>query len=102
MHLPLRTRVTHTDPQAILTAPAFRRAFHFNEALVEAQYLNVAAAAPSRWGPTFGAVEVRYHKITLAWGLSVDCTIRNFSPASAPVWLKSALNLPVKFDLHVR
>jgi hypothetical protein len=39
-------------------------------------------------------------KISLPKGLSVDCTVRNFSPAGAALWLKNALNLPVKFDLH--
>jgi hypothetical protein len=39
-------------------------------------------------------------KITLPKGLSVDCTVRNFSPAGAALWLKNALNLPMKFDLH--
>jgi hypothetical protein len=39
-------------------------------------------------------------KITLAKGLSVDCTVPNFSPAGAALWLKNAINLPVKFDLH--
>jgi hypothetical protein len=39
-------------------------------------------------------------KITLAKGLSVDCAVRNFSPAGAALWLKNALNLPVTFDLH--
>jgi hypothetical protein len=39
-------------------------------------------------------------RITLARGLSVDCTVRNFSPAGAALWLKNAVSLPVKFDLH--
>jgi PilZ domain len=39
-------------------------------------------------------------EITLARGLSVDCAVRNFSPAGAALWLKNAFNLPVKFDLH--
>jgi hypothetical protein len=39
-------------------------------------------------------------KIVLATGLSVDCTVRNFSPAGAGLWLKNAVNLPVRFDLH--
>ena len=39
-------------------------------------------------------------KITLAKGLSADCSVRNFSPAGAALWLNNALNLPVKFDLH--
>ena len=39
-------------------------------------------------------------KIILAKGFSVDCTVRNFSPAGAGLWLKNAVSLPVKFDLH--
>jgi hypothetical protein len=39
-------------------------------------------------------------KITLTKGLSVDCSVRNFSPAGAALWLNNALNLPVRFDLH--
>jgi hypothetical protein len=39
-------------------------------------------------------------KITLAKGLSVDCAVRNFSPVGAALWLKNAVNLPAKFDLH--
>ena len=39
-------------------------------------------------------------KIIVAKGLSLDCTVRNFSPAGAALWLKNAFNLPVKFDLH--
>jgi hypothetical protein len=39
-------------------------------------------------------------KIILAKGFSVDCAVRNFSPAGAGLWLKNAVNLPVKFDLH--
>jgi hypothetical protein len=39
-------------------------------------------------------------KIVLAKGTCVDCTVRNFSPAGAALWLKSAVNLPVMFDLH--
>lgn len=39
-------------------------------------------------------------KINLAKGLSVDCTVRNFSPAGAALWLKNAVSLPVNFDLH--
>jgi hypothetical protein len=38
--------------------------------------------------------------ITPAKGLSVDCAVRNFSPAGAGLWLKNAVSLPVKFDLH--
>jgi hypothetical protein len=39
-------------------------------------------------------------KIVLAKGFSVDCTARNFSPVGAGLWLKNAVSLPVKFDLH--
>jgi hypothetical protein len=39
-------------------------------------------------------------KIVLAKGLSVDCAVRNFSPAGAGLWLKNAVNLPAMFDLH--
>jgi PilZ domain len=39
-------------------------------------------------------------KITLAKGLSVDCAVRNFSPVGAALWLRNAVNLPAKFDLH--
>jgi hypothetical protein len=39
-------------------------------------------------------------KITLAKGPSVDCAVRNFSPAGAALWLKNAANLPAAFDLH--
>jgi hypothetical protein len=39
-------------------------------------------------------------KISLTKGVSIDCAVRDFSPAGAAVWLKNAVNLPVKFDLH--
>ena len=39
-------------------------------------------------------------KITLAKGVSMDCAVRNFSPAGAALWLKNAVSLPVTFDLH--
>jgi hypothetical protein len=39
-------------------------------------------------------------KITRAKRLSVDCTVRNFSPAGAALWLKNAVSLPMNFDLH--
>jgi hypothetical protein len=39
-------------------------------------------------------------KITLAKGLTVDCAVRNFSLVGAALWLKNAVSLPMKFDLH--
>ena len=30
----------------------------------------------------------------------MDCTVRNFSPAGAALWLKTAVSLPMNFDLH--
>jgi peptidoglycan/LPS O-acetylase OafA/YrhL len=39
-------------------------------------------------------------KIILGKEASVDCTVRNFSPAGAGLWLPSAAVLPAKFDLH--
>jgi hypothetical protein len=39
-------------------------------------------------------------RITLTNGVLVDCAVRNFSLAGAAVWLKNALNLPMKFDPH--
>jgi hypothetical protein len=39
-------------------------------------------------------------RIALGNGTFFDCTVRNFSPAGAGLWLKNAANLPVKFDLH--
>jgi hypothetical protein len=39
-------------------------------------------------------------KIPLTKGVSVDCTVRSFSPAGAALWLKNAVSLPVKFDLQ--
>jgi hypothetical protein len=38
-------------------------------------------------------------RIILGNETSFDCTVRNFSPAGAALWLKNAVNLPVKFDL---
>jgi hypothetical protein len=39
-------------------------------------------------------------KIVLAQRLAADCTVRNFSPAGAALWLNNAVNLPANFDLH--
>jgi transcriptional regulator with XRE-family HTH domain len=39
-------------------------------------------------------------RITLGTGASVDCSVRNFSPSGAALWLTNAANLPAKFDLH--
>jgi hypothetical protein len=39
-------------------------------------------------------------EIILARGPSIDCAVRNFSPAGAGLWLKNAVSLPVNFDLH--
>jgi hypothetical protein len=39
-------------------------------------------------------------RIVLGKRASVDCTVRNFSPAGAGLWLPSAAALPAKFDLH--
>jgi hypothetical protein len=59
--------------------------------------------------PAYGGPERRLNprhqmlmvgKIPLTKVLSVDCTVRNFSPAGAALWLKNAVNLPVNFDLH--
>jgi hypothetical protein len=32
--------------------------------------------------------------------VSLDCAVRNFSPAGAALFLKNALDLPVKFELN--
>jgi hypothetical protein len=39
-------------------------------------------------------------RIILGEETSFDCTVGNFSPAGAALWLKDAANLPVRFDLH--
>jgi PilZ domain-containing protein len=39
-------------------------------------------------------------RITLSRGMYVDCLVRDFSPAGAGLWLKHAVGLPVRFDLH--
>jgi hypothetical protein len=39
-------------------------------------------------------------KIIVAKGTSVACTVRNFSPAGAALWVTNAVFLPMKFDLH--
>jgi peptidoglycan/LPS O-acetylase OafA/YrhL len=39
-------------------------------------------------------------EIVLGNGASVDCTIRDFSPAGAGLWLPNAAILPAGFDLH--
>jgi peptidoglycan/LPS O-acetylase OafA/YrhL len=39
-------------------------------------------------------------KIVLGKGASVDCTVRDFSPAGAGLWLPNAAILPAGFDLH--
>jgi hypothetical protein len=39
-------------------------------------------------------------KIILGKGTHVDCSVRNFSPAGAALWLPGAATLPVRFDLH--
>jgi hypothetical protein len=80
--------------------------------------LRLPPPLPRDWDPPWGPLRFAtpYHRterrliprhqilmvgtITLAKGLSVDCTVRNFSPAGAALWLKDTLNLPVKFDLH--
>jgi hypothetical protein len=38
-------------------------------------------------------------RIILGNETSFDCTVRNFSPAGAALWLKNAANLPLTFDL---
>jgi hypothetical protein len=39
-------------------------------------------------------------KVVLAKGLTVDCAVRNFSPAGAGLWLKNAISLPAAFELR--
>jgi hypothetical protein len=73
---------------------------------------------PRDWDPPWGPLRFTSHyqraerrliprhqilmvgTITLTKGLSVDCSVRNLSPAGAALWLKNSLNLPMKFDLH--
>ena len=113
-------RVAHIDPRHNDSAPAFRRGFSSSTR----SWSRIILALPSPplprdwdppWGPLrlatpYGRAERRLiprheilmvGKITLPKGPSVDCTVRNFSPAGAALWLKNALNLPVKFDLHL-
>jgi hypothetical protein len=95
-------------------------AFHFDEEpCFEAMILSPSPPPlPRNWNPPWGPLGVvrpydgperrlipRHQilmvgKITLTKGLSVDCAVRNFSPAGAALWLKTAANLPMKFDLH--
>jgi Glycosyl hydrolase family 1 len=72
---------------------------------------------PRDWNPPWGPLMrlppyerterrlVPRHQIPMAGkivaqGFSADCTVRNFSPAGAALWLNNAVNLQVNFNLH--